>query len=153
MDGAYNWCRNDFGIIGIEMNGMGLHFNPVSLNTVDSESRDAIQNSWDATVTRLFDLVQLCDSESEKCGCCVMIKEQVAGSEYRLFREYLASEDGKRHHFQGDKPSSDCTLKLFVWAKDTFGQGIAVQQCGNHLRREFFHLHDLISCVNSQQNI
>ena len=138
MDGAFNWCRNDFGIIGIGMNSMGSHFNPVSLNIVNSESRDAIQKSWSSTVSGLFNLfeqVTLC--ESEKCGFCVMIKEQVSGTEGRLFREYLTSEEGIRHHFQVDKPSSDCTLQFFGWAKDTFGPGTAVQQCGNHLGREF----------------
>jgi hypothetical protein len=58
LDGEYNWCRNDFRIIGIGMNSMGSHFNPVSLNIVNSESRDAIQNSWDATITGLFNLFE-----------------------------------------------------------------------------------------------
>ncbi len=85
----------------------------MSLNVVNSESREAIQNSWDVTTTGLFDLfkqVQLC--ELEQCGCCIMIKEQVADTKGRLFREYLASEEGIRHHFQVDKPSSDCILWL-----------------------------------------
>ena len=93
----------------------------------------------------MFEQVTLC--ESEKCGFCVIIKEQVTGSQGRLFREYLSSEEGQRHHFQVDKPSSDCTLQFFGWAKDTFGPGTAVQQCGNHLGREFIILSLLFDCL------
>ena len=70
LDGELNGCRNDFGIIRIGMNSMGSLFNPVSLNIMNSESRDAIQNSWNSTVSGLFNLfeqVQLCESVKQ-CG-------------------------------------------------------------------------------------
>jgi hypothetical protein len=42
MDGAFNWCKKDFALIGFGMNSMGAHFNPVSVSIVNSESKDAI---------------------------------------------------------------------------------------------------------------
>ena len=47
FDGAFNWCKKDFGLIGFGMNSMGAHFNPVSVSIVNSESKDAIQwSDW-----------------------------------------------------------------------------------------------------------
>ncbi len=56
FDGAFNCCEKEFGIIGIRMNRMGAHFNPVSLNIVNSESKAAITACWDATVQVFFSL-------------------------------------------------------------------------------------------------
>ncbi len=65
-----------------------------------------------------------------------MQRKQVTGTEGRLFREYLDSDQGKVHHFQVDKPSSDCTPQFFSWAKNTFGAHISVQKDGNHVGRK-----------------
>jgi hypothetical protein len=54
LDGAYNWCNKAFGIIGIGMNSIGSHYNPVSINIVNSESIDAIEASWNASTYGLF---------------------------------------------------------------------------------------------------
>ena len=139
LDGAYNWCDKSFGIIGIGMNSMGSHFNPVSLNIVNSESKMAIAASHEATITGLLSLYQqvnLCDSD--KCGFCTQMREQVDGSKAAHFRKYLKSEDAKRKHFPIDKPCSDHTLAFFNWCKDEFGEEIAVQICANHLGRKIF---------------
>jgi hypothetical protein len=50
LDGAFNFCVKDFGLVGIGCNRMGAHFNPISLSIVNSESTDAIESSWDAFV-------------------------------------------------------------------------------------------------------
>ena len=53
FDAAYNYCANEFVILGIGINSMGAHFNPVSLSTVNSESKAAITASWEATIQGL----------------------------------------------------------------------------------------------------
>ncbi len=45
LDGAFNFCVKDFGLIGIGCNRMGAHFNPILLSIVNSESAAAIENS------------------------------------------------------------------------------------------------------------
>jgi hypothetical protein len=42
FDGAFNFCKKDFGMIGFGMNSMGTHFNPVSLSIFNSESKEAM---------------------------------------------------------------------------------------------------------------
>jgi hypothetical protein len=42
FDGVFNWCETNFGTIGVGMYSMGLHFNPVSVNLVNSRSKQAI---------------------------------------------------------------------------------------------------------------
>ena len=53
LDGAYNFCKHEFGIIGIGINSMGARFNPVSLSIVNSESKASIAACWEATVKGL----------------------------------------------------------------------------------------------------
>ena len=63
------------------MNSRGAHYNSVYINIVNSESKMAISSAYDATIIGLFDLfekVRLCDSE--KCGFCRQLTEQVEGS-------------------------------------------------------------------------
>ena len=77
----HNFCeKEEFGIIGIGMNSMGAHYNPVSLSIVNSESKDAIASCWDATVKGFYSLytsVQICDEP--ECGFCTQIKENTQG--------------------------------------------------------------------------
>ena len=137
LDGAFNWCDKNFGIIGIGMNSMGSHFNPVSLNIVNSESKMAIASSFDASVAGLYSMYKqanLCDSDA--CCFCTQIREQVEGPHAQHFREYLKSDDAARKNFQIDKPSSHHTAQFFSWCKEVFGEDIAVQICGNHLGRK-----------------
>ena len=35
LDGAFNFCKHQFGVIGIGLNSMGAQFNPVSLSIVN----------------------------------------------------------------------------------------------------------------------
>jgi hypothetical protein len=49
FDGTFNLCSMDFGLIGFGMNSMGAHFNPVSLNIVNTESGEATKNSFRAS--------------------------------------------------------------------------------------------------------
>jgi hypothetical protein len=53
FDGAFNWCKKDFGMIGFGMNSMGAHFNPVSLSIVNTESKVALESAYDATCAGL----------------------------------------------------------------------------------------------------
>jgi hypothetical protein len=41
VDGAFNFCVKDFSMVSIGCNSMEAHFKPISLNIVNSESRDA----------------------------------------------------------------------------------------------------------------
>ncbi len=50
LDSAFNFCVKDFGLVGIGCNRMGAHFNPISLSIVNSDTRDAIESSWDTSV-------------------------------------------------------------------------------------------------------
>jgi hypothetical protein len=79
IDGAFNWCKKDFGMIGFGMNSMGAHFNPVSLSIVNSESKAALESVYDATcagVHLLYNEAVLCRDPSA-CGFCSQMKEQV----------------------------------------------------------------------------
>jgi hypothetical protein len=56
MDGAFNWCKKDFALLGFGMNSMGAHFNPVSVSIVNSESKEAIASAYQATCNGLYTL-------------------------------------------------------------------------------------------------
>jgi hypothetical protein len=78
LDGAFNWCKKDFGMIGFGMSSMGAHFNPVSLSIVNSESKSALEFAYDATcagVHMLYNEVVLCQDPA--CGFCIQLAEQV----------------------------------------------------------------------------
>ena len=71
FDGAFNWCKKDFGMIGFGMNSMGAHFNPVSLSIVNSESKMASESAYDATCAglhMLYNEAVLCHDAA--CGFC-----------------------------------------------------------------------------------
>jgi hypothetical protein len=54
LDGAYNVCKHEFGIIGIGMNSMGAHFNPVSLSIVNSETKASITACCQGVLQSLY---------------------------------------------------------------------------------------------------
>jgi hypothetical protein len=71
MDGAFNWCKKDFALLGFGMNSMGAHFNPVSVSIVNSESKEAIKSAYETTCNGLYTLYNsavLCQDPS--CGFC-----------------------------------------------------------------------------------
>jgi hypothetical protein len=69
LDGAFNFCVKDFGLVGIGCNRMGAHFNPISLSIVNSESTDAIESSWDASVQGFYTVLNNCSlCSSAECG-------------------------------------------------------------------------------------
>ncbi len=122
LDGAYNWCEKDFGIIGIGMNSMGSHFNPVSIHIVNSESKQAIECSFTTTIpglNNLYQQVKLCDSD--ECGLCRQLDVQVQGQYWKMFWEVLTKSAAQNNEFPIDKPSSDRTNSFFSWCKDKFG--------------------------------
>ena len=133
FDGAFNWCRKEFALIGFGMNSMGAHFNPVSMSIANSESKEAIKTAYQATCAGLYTMyntAKLCKSES--CGFCTSLFEQISepGS---LWKTQLASDDAANLRYMLDKPSSDNTAQFFSWAKEEFGEDVAVQQCCGHL--------------------
>ena len=134
FDGAFNLCEKEFGLVGIGVNSMGAHFNPVSLNIVNSESKAAITHCWEATVKGFYSLYQtvhICDRE--ECGFCCQVKENIQGVHGQHFRKVLASEHAEDNYFHIDKPSSDNCHAFFSFCKKTFGEDIPVQQCSNHV--------------------
>ena len=142
VDAAFNWCEKAVAVVGMGLNSMGAHYNSVSISIANSESKLAITNSFAATITGLLNLYQqvhLCDSE--ECGFCTQLREQVSGPDGRLFRQYLLSEDAARRHMHIEKPSSDATPQFFSWAHekfDTIEKPVEVQQCHNHIGRKYF---------------
>jgi len=134
FDGAFNWCKKNFGLIGFGMNSLGAHFNPVSVSIVNSESKDAIKWAYEATCNGLYTLYNsavLCQDPS--CGFCTQVLDQVSGEDGALWKQHLLSDDAARLHYKLDKPSSDSTISFFSWAKEKFGVESEVQQCGFHL--------------------
>ena len=133
-DGAFNWCKKDFALLGFGMNSMGAHFNQVSVSIVNSESKQAIKTAYDATCSGLYTLYNnavLCDNP--KCGFCTQVFEQVSDEGGSNFKQHLLSDDAARMHYELQKPSSDSTPSVFSWAKEKFGDDCEVQQCGFHL--------------------
>ncbi len=69
-------------MIGMSMNSMGSHYNPVSFNIVNLESSEpqrGFQKLYNASVTgmyKLFKEVKLCDKEP--CDFCSSIEEQTS---------------------------------------------------------------------------
>ena len=140
FDAAFNFCDKDVSVLGIGLNSMGAHYNPVSISLANSESKMAISNAFGATITGMLNLYQqvhLCDSD--ECGFCTQMKQQVTGPDGRLWRQYLKSDDAARRHMHIVKPSSDATPQFFSWAHDKFDtdeKPVEVQQCHNHLGRK-----------------
>ena len=123
----FNVCDKEFGLIGIGLNSMGAHFNPVSLSIVNSESKAAIKHCWEATVKGFYSLyqtVKLCDRE--ECGMCCQLKENLVGVHGQHLRKVLASDCVENSYFHIDKPSSDNSHAFFAFAKETFGDDIPV---------------------------
>ncbi len=88
LDGAFNFCLKDFGLVGIGCNRMGAHFNPISLSIVNSESTDAIESSWDASVGGFYSVLKNCRlCDSVECGFCTQVREQ----DRQRMRELLLS--------------------------------------------------------------
>jgi hypothetical protein len=138
LDGAFNWCKTDFALIGFGMNSMGAHFNPVSVSIVNSESKQAISSAFEATCNGLYTLYNstvLCQDPS--CGFCTQIFELVIEDGGTKWKQYLLSYDAANLHYKLEKPSSDSTPSLFGWAKEKFGDECQVQQCGFHLSSKF----------------
>ncbi len=48
-DTAFNWCGKEVTLVGFGMNRMGTHFNQVSVSLVNTESKEGIKNSYQAT--------------------------------------------------------------------------------------------------------
>jgi hypothetical protein len=77
LDSAFNWCKKDFGLIGIGCNSMGAHNNPVSLIILNGETVNVINSAWDTTIMSMYSLfksVQLCVRED--CCFCKQLCEQ-----------------------------------------------------------------------------
>ena len=53
FDAAHSFCKHEFGILGIGINSMGAHFNPVSLSIVNSWTRSQKPQSERAWRQRL----------------------------------------------------------------------------------------------------
>jgi hypothetical protein len=51
IDGAFDWCSrdSDFAFPTFGMNSMGAHYNPVSINIINSESKTSLKWSYNAT--------------------------------------------------------------------------------------------------------
>lgn len=129
FDGSFNFCKKDFCIIGFGVNSLGAHFNPISLSLANSESKEAIKFSFEATKTAMFSVfrdILRCDLES--CGLCHMIKEQ----DINPFHDFSLSEAGIQNLFPL-VPSSDNSKAFFSFCKEQFGDRVKVQQCGVHL--------------------
>lgn len=127
VDAAFNLCAKDFGMVGIGCNRMGAHFNPISLSIVNSESAEAIENSWDATIFGFYSLFKNCRlCTSSECGFCTQVREQ----DQKHMRALLLSKEAAHHHFPVDKPSSDNSKAFWSFAKKKFGRGVKVQSCG-----------------------
>jgi hypothetical protein len=143
----------DFGLVGICCNRMGARFNSISLSIVNSESRDAIESSWDASVLGFFNMLNNCRlCASPECGFCSQVREQ----DKPHMRELLLSDDAKRLHYQVDKPSSDCTKQFWRFAKKKSGPDMKVQTCGQHATGDcpyhseiFGKVHAAARCVHS----
>ena len=133
-------------MIGFGMNSMGAHFNPVSLSIVNSESKEALKASYDATVSGLYLMyktVKICENP-EKCGFCSNLMEQLVSPKSipREWKAHLTSGEGMSERYSLDKPSSDNCISFYSFAKEQFGADVAVQQCGQHLSgtRPFHHV-------------
>jgi hypothetical protein len=124
------------------MNSMGVHYNPVFISIVNSESQTSLEWSHNATCAGLYALyntAKLCGKET--CGFCTQIKEQIE-DKTGTFKNRLASEDATKLFFSLDKPSSDNLIHFFSWAKEEFGADMPVLQCGHHLSYKcIYHLH------------
>ena len=134
FDGAFNWCKKDFGMIGFSMNSMGAHFNPVSVSIVNSESKQAIKSAYEATCNGLYTLYNsavLCQNPT--CGFCTQVLDQISDDGGYKWKQHLLSDEAASLHYHLHKPSSDSTKPFFSWAKDTFGEDCDVQSCGFHL--------------------
>jgi hypothetical protein len=119
--------------VAFGMNSMGAHYNPVSISIVNSESKIALDSSYNANCAGLYAMyntAHLCGKEN--CGFCTQIQEQIEAKS-GTFKNRLASEDARRGFFPLLKPSSDNPMHFFAWAKEKFGtdeKPVEVQQCG-----------------------
>ncbi len=53
FDAEFNWCGKEIALIGLGMNSMGEHFNPVSISITHSESKEGMENAYKATCSGL----------------------------------------------------------------------------------------------------
>ena len=132
LDGAFNWCNKDFGMIAFGLNSMGARYNQVCVAIVNSESRTALQHTFESAEAAFFSLykgAKLCDKHD--CSFCTTIKELAQGNS--LLSEYLLSEAGVRNHYHLDKVASDQSAPVPGFAREKFGEECKVLECGQHL--------------------
>jgi hypothetical protein len=71
-------ANKDFALIAFEMNSMGAHYNPVSTSIVNSESKNALDSSYNATYAGLYATYNTtCLRGNETCGFCTRIQQQI----------------------------------------------------------------------------
>ncbi len=120
-------------MISFGMNSMGAHFNPVSLSIVNSESRLALESTYNATCAGRHLLYNQAGLFLEaSCGFCTQLEEQMTSTSGH-WRNHLKSHGVNEGHFELDKPSSDKCAAFHSFAKETFGPDVSVQQCCQHL--------------------
>ena len=133
FDGSFGYCVKDFCFIGLGVNRLGAHFNPVSFSISNTESKDGIQSAFRASVSgayQVFRDIKRC--EHPECITCLMIKQADVGE----FLQHRKSEEGLRNEFPV-VPSSDNTHQVFSFAKEEFGADTRVLQCGKHMSGTF----------------
>ena len=133
IDGVFNLCSKDFGVIGLGMNSMGAKLNAVSLSLAGTESAEMIDRAYEASLFALHKLYEppptgpkLCNDPN--CGFCSMLKHHNSGK----WKAFLATDAGKAKKFDVKKPSSDNTNIFFGWGKRKFGDATKIHQCGAH---------------------
>ena len=133
IDGLFNVCSKDFGVIGLGMNSMGAKLNAVSLSLAGTESAEMIDRAYEASLFALHKLYEppptgpkLCNDPN--CGFCSMLKHHNSGK----WKAFLATDAGKAKKFDVKKPSSDNTNIFFGWGKRKFGDATKIHQCGAH---------------------
>ena len=141
LDGLFNVCSKDFGVLGFGMNSMGAKLNAVSFSLAGAESADMIDQAYECSVLVLHKLYEppptgpkLC--ADPKCGFCSMLKHHNSGR----WKTFLESDAGKAKKFEVKKPSSDNTNTFFGWGKRKFGKQTKILQCGAHATGHMFVL-------------
>ena len=117
-------------MIAFGLNSMGARYNQVCVAIVNSESRTALQHTFESAEAAFFSLykgAKLCDKDD--CFFCTIIKELAQGNS--LLSEYLLSESGARNHYHLDKVASDQSAPVPGFAREKFGEDTVLREIGN----------------------
>ncbi len=96
FDGSFEYSKKDFCFVGFGVNRLGAHYNAVSISISNSESKEALQYCFRATVSGLYQVYRdMKRCTNVECETCAMVRDADVGE----FLQHRKSAEGLQNKF------------------------------------------------------